>query len=116
MIGGIETQRTEWPWHASIFARQDSSKPFKYICGGTLVKPYSKGFVILTAAHCLAGPRGLPRDKNNVRIVLGAEYSNLEENEGVQDAQIHKVLVHNSTKYPQVNCVLSLYSKRSVMA
>jgi len=91
VIGGVETHRSEWPWHASIFARPDANKPFRYICGGTLVKPYSKGFVILTAAHCLATHGAVARDTNNVKVVLGADFSTLEENEGVTNAQIHNV-------------------------
>jgi len=48
VIGGTEAQRELWPWHASIYARRNTSEAFRYICGGSLIKPYSKGFVILT--------------------------------------------------------------------
>jgi secreted trypsin-like serine protease len=99
VIGGVEAKRSEWPWHASIFARINSNAPFKYICGGTLAKPYSRGFVILTAAHCLSGPRGAPRAVEDVRIVLGADHSSLEENRDVENAQIHNVSLHFRDKF-----------------
>ncbi len=38
-----------FPWHVAIFRRFADTATFKYACGGTLINPADRGFVILTA-------------------------------------------------------------------
>jgi secreted trypsin-like serine protease len=94
IINGEVTKRNSWPWHASIFRRLSPSSPFRYICGGTLIKPltYNPGFVILSAAHCFATESGESPNGADYKVVLGSETSlSMEANAGVPNAQFHNV-------------------------
>jgi secreted trypsin-like serine protease len=95
IIGGEETERGLWPWNAAIFQRQNSSSPFHFICGGTLIKPlpYSRRLVILTAAHCVTSSSGSAQEASKFQVVLGSEssLSPAEASAGVTNAQIHSV-------------------------
>ncbi len=44
------TTRENFPWHVAIFRSEGPGTPFRYFCGGSLVNPSNKGFLILTAA------------------------------------------------------------------
>lgn len=90
VIGGDVTNRNDWPWHTAIYARQSDTSDFTYICGGVLVNPYEDNFVIITAAHCLSTGQG-PRDPTNVKILLGANFSMWEKNDGISGVQRHHV-------------------------
>ncbi len=94
VIDGNVTKGSLWPWHASIFRRISPESPFRYICGGTLIKPltYNPGFLILSAAHCFATEGGDSPDGANYKVILGAETSvSVEGNSDVPNVQIHNV-------------------------
>lgn len=40
-----------FPWNVAIFRRFAETEKFKYACGGTLINPADRGFVILTAGE-----------------------------------------------------------------
>ena len=93
VTGGIVSKQSDWPWHATIFLRPRSDREFTYSCGGSLIKPYgSKGFLVVTAAHCVATARSAARNVNDVVISLGSEESSLQ---GIEDhspdAKVYKV-------------------------
>jgi len=47
-VGGVETEKNEYPWQVGLLSSRFSSTPF---CGGTLISNTE----VLTAAHCTEG-------------------------------------------------------------
>jgi len=45
-----ETGDEIFPWHVAIFRRFGDTISYKYVCGGTLINPDNKGYIVLTAA------------------------------------------------------------------
>jgi secreted trypsin-like serine protease len=71
IVGGDETT-DPWPWMAGMEYRESASKPFGFICGGSLVAQD----VVLTAAHCVDagdGANGRPDTEPaaNFRFLVG---------------------------------------------
>ncbi|ODM89924.1 Serine protease 33, partial [Orchesella cincta] len=62
-----------FPWHVAIFRRFADTTTFKYACGATLINPADRGFVVLTAAHCVTkhDASAEPGSLNAFKIVLG---------------------------------------------
>jgi len=87
IINGVATNRTQAPWHATIFRK--SSSVWRYICGAFIQ-------ILITAAHCVARLEGKRAEGvGNFRIVLGTTSSNYAENTLKTGAQHFTVSSHN---------------------
>lgn len=49
VVFGETTTRESFPWHAAIFRSNGPGTPYYFYCGGSLVTPSNKGFLIVTA-------------------------------------------------------------------
>lgn len=95
VVFGEIASRESFPWHAAIFIQDYDQKSFRYHCGGSLISPWNKGFLILTAAHCLTdGIRTKTiRPVEHFRIVLGAVSTEFTDNQNDADAEIFMVFI-----------------------
>jgi len=82
-----------FPWHVAIFRKVDNV--YFYACGGTLVNPKNRGYVVLTAAHCVTTSEtsGEIGDLSRFKVVLGAISTNFRINLA-SDTQVMDVSVY----------------------
>ncbi|XP_050356539.1 chymotrypsin-like elastase family member 2A [Nymphalis io] len=105
IVKGVRTKPGDWPWHAAIFKLKN--EVLQYMCGGTLI---SKNY-LLSAGHCVT-VKGVPVVPSDLNVVLG-KYNLIGGDVGTQEREVHKIIVHESFNYTNLNNDISLLKFKS---
>ncbi|ODM92674.1 Limulus clotting factor C [Orchesella cincta] len=107
VVFGETATRESFPWHAAIFRSNGPGTQYQFYCGGSLITPSNKGFLVVTAAHCVTSSLRTHkvRPLDDFRVVLGSVSSNYKDNEKARGTQIFSVKaakIHPSYDYNRV--------------
>lgn len=88
IVGGIETNATDWPWMVALVYSSDSSNYYGQFCGGSLIG--SKW--VVTAAHCLVDDFGNPSiSTSGLQVLVGAHDLSTGEGERIN---VKRIIIH----------------------
>ncbi|XP_021949157.1 uncharacterized protein LOC110846648 [Folsomia candida] len=107
VVFGEVTTRENFPWHVAIFRSEGPGTEFRYFCGGSLVNPTNKGYLILTAAHCVTSKARTTRVRplEDFRVVLGpvsSDYVTNQMSNGTQIFPVKAAKVHPNYNYDTI--------------
>lgn len=88
IVGGTETEKSDWPWMVALVYSNDQSNYYGQFCGASLI---SSNWVV-TAAHCLVDDFGNQSvSASGIQVLVGAHDLSTGEGERIN---VKRIIIH----------------------